>query len=295
MSHDIELHDLAVHFAATRAVDGVTATLAGGSIVGLLGRNGAGKTTLLGTIAALRRPTSGTVRVDGEDPYEHRRLMSEICFVRTDPDVDHGFSVPAAIGLVRRMRPSWDQATMDRLLDRFGIDPGKKVRELSRGQRSALYVSIGLAVRAPVTLFDEPHLGMDAPARYAFYDELLASYMETPRTIVVSTHLIDEMARLFEDVVILDQGRVLAHQKADELAERGVQITGPAAAVDEITRDMAVLSSRSLGPTKSAVVFGQFNGCLRDHAAAVGVELGPIPLQDLFVSLTTAPTKENDR
>jgi ABC-2 type transport system ATP-binding protein len=292
MSHDIELHDLAVRFGATRAVDGVTLTLAGGTIVGLLGRNGAGKTTLLATIAALRRPTGGTVRVDGEDPYEHRRLMSEICFVRTDADLDRGLSVRDAAGLARRLRPTWDQTVMDRLLERFAIDAGKKVCDLSRGQRSALSVSVGLATRAPVTLFDEPHVGMDAPARYAFYDELLASYMDAPRTIVVSTHLIDEMARLFEDVVILDHGQVLAHQRADELAERGVQITGPAAAVDEITRDMAVLSTRSLGPTKSAVVFGQFNGCLRDHAAAAGVELGPIPLQDLFVSLTTSPRED---
>jgi ABC-2 type transport system ATP-binding protein len=287
MSHDIELREVSVHFGAKRAVDGVSLTLAGGSIVGLLGRNGAGKTTLLRTIAALRRPTTGAVRIDGDDPYEHRRLMSEICFVRTDADLDHGLPVGAAIGIARRLRPTWDQAAMDRLLARFAVDPGAKVSDLSRGARSALAVSIGLATRAPVTLFDEPHIGMDAPARYAFYDELLAEYMAVPRTIIVSTHLIDEMAALFEDIVIIDHGRLLAHQRADDLASRGVEITGPAAAVDEITREMSVLSTRSLGPTKSAVVFGQFNGCLREHAAKVGVELGPIPLQDLFVSLTS--------
>jgi ABC-2 type transport system ATP-binding protein len=175
----------------------------------------------------------------------------------------------------------------ERLLDRFQIDARKKVCTLSRGQRSAVAVTIGLATRAPLTMFDEPHLGMDAPARYAFYDELLADYIEHPRTIIVSTHLIDEMASVLEDIVIVDHGRVLAHQRTEELEGRGVELTGPTAAVEELTRTMSVLSRRSLGPTTSVVLFGELNGHLRDHAAELGVTLGPIPLQDLFVSLTS--------
>jgi hypothetical protein len=108
-----------------------------------------------------------------------------------------------------------------------------------------------------------------------------------PRTIVVSTHLIDEMASLLEDVVIIDHGRLLAHQPTEELQGRGVELTGPTAGVDELTQGMSVLSRRSLGPTTSVVLFGDFNGHLREHAAQLGVTLGPIPLQDLFVSLTS--------
>ena len=111
--------------------------------------------------------------------------------------------------------------------------------------------------------------------------------MAHPRTIVVSTHLIDEMAALFEDVMIIDHGALLLHQPVDELRSRGVELTGPAAAVDAITAGMHVLSTRTLGATKAAVVFGRFNGGLRQQAADAGVELGPIPLQDLFVALTS--------
>ena len=286
--HRVELRDLTVRFGATTALDRVSTTIEGGTIVGLLGRNGAGKSTLLRAIAAYRRPSGGVVRVDGGDPYEDARLMADTCFVRDDGDFNGDLSIRDTVSIAGSLRPRWDQDTADRLLARFHIEVGrKKVGALSKGQRSALAVSIGLATRSPLTMFDEPHLGMDAPSRYAFYDELLAEYIAHPRTVVVSTHLIDEMASLFEDVMIIDHGALLTHQPTEELRARGVELTGPAPAVDAITAGMHVLSTRSLGATKAAVVFGRFNGGLRDQAAAAGVELGPIPLQDLFVALTS--------
>ena len=192
------------------------------------------------------------------------------------------------IAIAEAFRPRWDPVTLERLLDKFQLTPSRqKVGALSHGQRAALSVSIGIATGAPVTMFDEPHLGLDAPSRYAFYDELLDTYMATPRTIIVSTHLIDEMAALFEDVLIIDRGALLLHESAEALRSRGVELTGPTAAVDAVTTGLSVLSSRTLGPTKSSVVFGHSAGELRDRAEAAGVEVGPIPLQDLFVALTS--------
>jgi ABC-2 type transport system ATP-binding protein len=286
--HDVDLRDVTVRFGSTTAVDAVTTGIRPGTIVGLLGRNGAGKSTLLSTIGAYRRPTSGSVAVGGADPYEDVRLMGDICFVRDDGDFNGDLSIKDTVAIAASVRPRWDQGTADRLLERFRVTVGRKrVGALSKGQRSALAVSIGLATRSPLTMFDEPHLGMDAPSRYAFYDELLAEYIAHPRTVIVSTHLIDEMASLFEDVMIIDHGALLTHQPTEELRARGVELTGPAPAVDAITAGMHVLSTRALGATKAAVVFGRFNGGLRDQAAAAGVELGPIPLQDLFVALTS--------
>jgi ABC-2 type transport system ATP-binding protein len=211
-----------------------------------------------------------------------------VCLVRHDGDFNHDLSIADTVAIASAFRPRWDATAVERLVDRFELTiDRRKVCALSQGQRSALAVSIGLATRAPVTTFDEPHLGLDAPSRYAFYDELLASYIADPRTIIVSTHLIDEMSSMLEDVVILDHGRLVTHQAADELQARGVEITGPADAVDALTADMSVLSTRVLGRTKSSVVLGEFNGALRAQATAAGVELGPIPLQDLFVALTS--------
>jgi ABC-2 type transport system ATP-binding protein len=286
----VEVAGLQVHFGDVRAVDGVSFTIAAGAICGLLGRNGAGKTTLLSTLAAHRRPTGGSVRVDGEDPYENARVMSETCLVRAAGSAfENSLTVRDVLSMARDLRPRWDATCADRLMDRFELPRRRtKVGALSRGNRSALAVAVGLATRAPLTMFDEPHLGMDAPSRYAFYDELLADYMVQPRTIVLSTHLIDEAASVFQDVLVLDGGRVLAHEPVEDLADRGAEATGPADAVEAVTAGMRVVAWRQLGPTRSAVVVGRLDERRRADAAAAGVDIGPLPLQDLFVHLTSA-------
>lgn len=287
MTFPIEVTGLQVHFGDVRAVDDMTLTIAGGTVCGLLGRNGAGKSTLLATIAAFRRPTGGQVCVDGEDPYENPRVMSETCLVRAGGDFEDAMTVRDALEVAAALRPRWDTAFADDLVERFELPRRTKVRDLSRGKRSALAVTVGLAARAPLTMFDEPHLGMDVHSRYAFYDVLLADYMARPRTIVLSTHLIDEVASLFEDVVIIDRGRLVAHGPTDELTARGAQLTGPADAVHAATIGMRVVSSRQLGPTRSVVVLDPVDSSLLAEAVGAGVEIAPLPLQDLFVHLTS--------
>lgn len=281
----VDFDGLTVRFGSTTAVESVTTTVAGGRITGLLGRNGAGKSTLLSTIAGYRRPTSGTVRVDGYDPYEHARVMAETCLVR-DSIPSCSTSVKQAIELAAELRPRWDATYADRLLERFEIPRVSKISKLSRGKQSALAVTIGLATRAPLTMFDEPHLGMDAPSRYAFYEEIISDYVAHPRSILLSTHLIDEIANVIEDVVVIDHGRLMFNEPIDDLRVRGAEITGPADSVDDAIVGMHVLAERTLGRTKSVVVFHPLNERLRVRAAALQVDVGPLPLQDLFVHLT---------
>jgi len=168
----------------------------------------------------------------------------------------------------------------------FKINPKQSVKNMSKGQRSAMGIIVGLASRSPLTMFDESYLGLDAPARQLFYDQLLADYMAHPRTIIMSTHLIEEVSALFEEVVIIDKGRVIVHEERDALLSKGVSVTGPAAQVDVFTAGMRVLGSRSLGPTKSAMVYGELDDAQRRKAADAGLELGPIAMQDLFIHLT---------
>ncbi|MGH2534681.1 MAG: hypothetical protein ACRDJW_20675 [Thermomicrobiales bacterium] len=138
-------------------------------------------------------------------------------------------------------------------------------------------------------MFDESYIGMDAPSRYTFYEELLADFIAHPRTIVVSTHLIEEVASLFEQVVIIDKGRLVLQEDAEALRARGAAVIGPAAAVDQFVTGLTVLNVKHLGPTKSAMVYGDLDDARRQQARAAGLEIGPIALQDLFVHLT-APT-----
>jgi ABC-2 type transport system ATP-binding protein len=147
-------------------------------------------------------------------------------------------------------------------------------------------MTFGLASRGPVTLFDESHLGMDAPSRAAFSDELLSDFMAHPRTIIISTHLIDELSPLFEEVVIIDNRRLVLQDETEMLRARGADVTGPAEAVDRFVAGRTVLRERQLGRTKSAMVYGGLDEQYRRQARDAGLDLGPVALQDLFVHLT---------
>lgn len=299
MTPTIEVRGLHLRYGREPALEDVTFELPGDRIYGLLGRNGSGKTTLLSVLAGFRRPTAGTVRLGGEDTFEHPRVMREIAFIGSgdraagsDTETER---VRDKIRLAAQLRPSWDAGFADDLLRRFELSPRKRVTALSRGKLAALGVVIGLASRAPVTLFDEAHLGMDAPSRYAFYDLLLEDYATHPRTVIISTHHIDEVARLFEAVVILDRGRLLLHEDTDVLRAQGVALTGPADVVDRTVADLVPLSEQRLGGTKAVIVWGPDTNGIRERARAAGLELGPVPLQDLFVHMTAQPQEKSRR
>src|SRR5882757_8338653 len=147
----VEIENLRVHYGDMVAIDDLSCRLDGGKIYGLLGRNGAGKTTLLAVLSAFRLGSGGTVRVDGEDPFENARLMREICFVREGTDGTEQMRVRDLLTLARTFRPRWDQAYADRLIERFDLPLKKRVGGLSLGMRSPLRVTVGLASRCPLT------------------------------------------------------------------------------------------------------------------------------------------------
>lgn len=286
MSLDIDVRDVHVEYPDAQALCGVSFHIPFGTICGLLGRNGSGKTTLLSLIASLIKPSAGVVLVDGTDPFEDAELMGQIGLIGDGGKGSPNYSVRDAIGMIAELRTTWDGDYADRLFEQFEIPVKRRITKLSKGQRAAFSVVCGLAARAPITMFDETHIGMDVPSRYRFYDELLRDYLETPRTVILSTHHIDEVASLFGQVIILDRGELVVHEDADTLRDRGAEIIGSAPVVDRFTASMNVLGERSLGATKAAVVYGEFGDDDRQRANALGLELGPIPLQELFVHLS---------
>lgn len=289
----IEVRGVSQRFGDALALDNVSFTIEPNRITGLLGRNGSGKTTLLSIMAAFRRPDAGEVLIDDVPLWENPDLTSQIAFIREGGDTIEGDeSVSEAFRYAAWLRPNWDAGYAARLTETFRLPMKQRIDKLSRGQRSALGIILGLAARAPITIFDETYLGLDAPSRLAFTDAVLADYMDEPRTFILSTHLIEEMASLFESVLILDRGSVLEHRDTDDLLAEGVAITGPADGVDAFTAGMRVVGRRSLGRTTSAMVMASLNADQRRQASAAGLDLAPIALQDLFVHLTggSAPT-----
>jgi ABC-2 type transport system ATP-binding protein len=286
---NIEVTDLVLRYGSLTALDRLTFRLEGGKIYGLLGRNGSGKTSLLSVLAGFRRATGGRVRVDGQPVFENGGVTSRSCLIRDAGETIDLGTVEDALLFAEWLRPQWDTEFARSLLETFGLKPKAKVKSMSRGQRSALGTLIGLASRAPLTMLDESYLGMDAPSRYAFYDALLADYIAHPRTIILSTHLIEEVSHLFEEVLIIDRGRLVVHREAEALLAQGSSVTGAAAQVDAFIAGLTVLGSRQLGPTKSAMIFGELDDDKRKKAAEAGLELGPIAMQDLFIHLTGEP------
>jgi ABC-2 type transport system ATP-binding protein len=294
----VRTENLTVAFAGVPAIDGLDLRLAPDKIHGLLGRNGSGKSTLAAVLAGFRQPDDGRVLIEGDElgalaPYEDAVVTSRICLIRESGDLVDSAPVKHVLGLASSLRPYWNEDLAGELLDKFEVPTKKKVQKLSRGKKSALGVVLGLASRAPLTIFDETYLGMDVPSRNLFYDALLADYTEVPRTIIVSTHLVSEVSAVLEEVVILDNGRLVTQSPVDSLRGRGASIVGPAAAVDELTAGLTVLAEQRLGGTKSSTVLGDLDDALLTKAHSAGLEIGPVGLQELFVHLTgTTRSKE---
>ena len=280
----IETRGLTRRYRGATALDDVTLDIHENIITGLLGRNGAGKTTLMSLITAQDQPSSGTLRVSGHASFENAEICERMCFVRDNQRYPDDYKLRHAIRAARIAYPGWSQPLADRLIELFRIPAKTVVKKFSRGQLSALGIVIGLASRAPITFFDEPYLGLDATARAIFYDELLRDYAEHPRTIVLSTHLIDEMDRLLERVIVLDQGRVVKHEDVDVLRASAFQVSGRTEAVAAFTASRNVLSRRTIGGLASAVIEGTLTAADRGAAASQNLDLGAVSLQDLVAA-----------
>lgn len=281
---------LTVSFGSTTALDEVSLDLAPGRIHGLLGRNGAGKTTLLSVLASLLPASAGTVHLDGTDPFENEHLMSQVCLIRDCGDVIASERISWNLDFQAMARPTFDRAWAQELVESFGLSARTKPTQLSRGQRSALGISIGLASRAPLTMFDEPHLGLDAPSRDLFAELLLADFAEHPRTIMLSSHLIGEVEPLLETVTILHRGRVLLSAESDDVRARGLTVTGPTNRVDALASGLHVIATQDLGPTRRITAYGQADPDLLASAERDGLTIAAAPLHDLVVHLTGEPS-----
>jgi ABC-2 type transport system ATP-binding protein len=284
----ISVAGLTRRYRGELALNNVTLDLEPESITGLLGRNGAGKTTLLRILAGHEFASAGAVTVLGASPVENETVLRQMVFVHEDqsyPDL----KVRQAVQVASWFYPNWSHDLAGALLEEFNLPLNRKVRKLSRGMRSALGIVIGLAARAEVTLFDEPYAGLDPVSRQLFYDRLLADYAEHPRTVLLSTHLIDEAAGLFERVVVIDRGRIVLNTAADDLRGAATSISGPAIAVAEFTTGRPVWNRRRIASQESAVVAGTLNETDRARAAALHLRLEPLTLQEVVVQVAGAP------
>ncbi len=285
MTTVVEVRDLSKHFGHVRAVESVSFRLEENRIYGLLGRNGAGKTTLMSLLTGQEFASSGRIEVFGQSPVENARVLERVCFIKESQKYPDDFKVKHVLRTAPWFFPNWDRDFADRLVTDFRLPLDGRMKKISRGQFSAVGVVVGLASRAPLTFFDEPYLGLDAVARQLFYDRLLADYAEHPRTVVLSTHLIDEVSDLLEHVLVIDEGRLIVDQDADDLRGSATTVVGGREAVESFVAGRDVLHRDGLGGLASVTVAG-LSEVERRAARAAGLELGKVSLQQLVVRLT---------
>lgn len=286
MTKIIKFNKVSKKYNDFKALDNVSFTLEHGKVYGLIGRNGAGKTTLLSLLASFDQPTSGGITVDGENPFENNRIMPKINFVYETDYSDEYDTVASYLDIGEQYRPNFDRAYAEKLIDLFELPLDKQIKNFSKGMQSALNIVLGFASKCPITIFDEVYLGMDAPNRELFYQELIEEQNRSPRTFILSTHLVSEMDYLFDHVLILNQGQIIIDGPIDEITERGVTITGDAENVDQFSLGLNILNSQQLGGTKSVILYGNLSDEKQVEARALDLTIGPIALQDLFIHIT---------
>jgi ABC-2 type transport system ATP-binding protein len=279
----IEARGLRKTFGATVALDGVDLHIEEGRIVGLIGPNGAGKSTALNAILGLT-PYQGELRVLGRDPWSARdELMRDVAFIADVAVLPRWIRVSQAIEYVAGVHPRFDRAKAEGFLAKTDIRHNSKVRELSKGMVAQLHLALVMAIDARLLVLDEPTLGLDILYRKQFYDSLLNDYFDGSRTIMVTTHQVEEVQHVLTDVMFINRGRIVLNCSMEEFEKRYLEVT---------VNPEQVMAARALKPIYERQVFGRsillFDHVDRQQLATLGEARTP-SIADLFVAVMSNP------
>jgi ABC-2 type transport system ATP-binding protein len=277
----IEIKNVSKSFGSTRALDQVNIRIREKCIVGLLGNNGAGKTTLLNVITNRLYPDAGEVTVDGEPVADNDQALSKLFMMGEQTLYPEDMRVRKAFEVSARLYPEFDLRRAKELSEMFELNVRKKITALSTGYNSIFKLIVALSVNTPYLLLDEPVLGLDARHRDMFYKLLIEKYAQNDCTIIVSTHLIQEISNLIEHTLIIRNGRIIKDMPRDELLAGSYTVSGPAGLVDSYLEGKTVITQNNLGGLKTACL----QGTPDDQNLTAGLEIGSVNLQDYFISL----------
>lgn len=277
----IEVKSLSKTYKQTNALNDISFILEEPKIYGLLGRNGAGKTTFMEILAGHKLATKGEIVIDGESPFENQKVLDKICLIKEGDNFQKDMNVKQVLKAYSLFYPNWDQALAEQLVKEYNLPKTKRIKTFSKGMASALGVIVGLASKAPITIFDEPYIGLDAAARKKFYDILLDEYEAEKRTIIFSTHLIDEVSSLFEEVLILQEGNLILQAEAEALREQTCAVTGETQVMQRFINNKQVIKTKELANMMTAYLFED-----KTEAEALNLKVEGVPIQELMIYLT---------
>ncbi|MGG5791771.1 ATP-binding cassette domain-containing protein [Bacillus nitratireducens] len=282
----LETKNLSKKYKKKLAVNEVTISLEEHKIYGLLGRNGAGKTTLLNILAGQIISSSGSVAVFGENVFENSKAMRSICFVRVKEEAHLSNKIKEIFELCNMFYKNWDQKYAEELAGKFQLNMKEKYHKLSHGMQTVVGIIQGLASRAPITIFDEPTTGLDAAHRELFYSLLLEDYGEYPRTIILSTHLVEEVTHVIEDVIIIKEGRLVVQSSVEDLLQQGHIISGHKDKVTKFLMEKNVIKREFYGNKEISTIWEKLSTKDYQLIETEGLEMSRVTLQKLFIYIT---------
>lgn len=279
----IEVSHLTKKFGSFTALDDVSVNFEEHKIYGLLGRNGAGKSTLINVISNRMFPTSGEVKIDGEISTENDKALSKIYCMSDRNLYNDEMKIKNVFKITKQYYPEFDMDYACKLADKFQLDVNKKIKTLSTGYNSIYKMITAISANASVVFFDEPVLGLDANHREMFYKELIEKYSDGNSTYVISTHIIEEISKILEHIVVIKNGKIIMDDETENIMTQGYSVSGTISMVDSYCSGKRLLGEDVLGGLKTAYILENADKYAGDNS---GLEFSKLDLQKLFIHLT---------
>ncbi|TYS70446.1 ABC transporter ATP-binding protein [Sutcliffiella horikoshii] len=284
----VECEGLVKDYGRSRALNDLSFHISENKITGLIGRNGAGKTTLLNIMAGFQKQTSGEVRVFNEQPYNSLFASANSILVDDQMSFPIALNLGEVLNAAASFYPKWDAELASKLFEYFSFRLDYRHSELSKGMKSTFNIIVGLASRCSLTMFDEPTTGMDASVRKDFYRALLKDYITNPRTIIISSHHLEEIEDLLEDILLLKNGEKLLHIPISEVKEYAIAVQGKTSVLNDWLEDKRVLYRKTISSELSyAVIENNYTEKIKQDARKLEFELSSVSSNDICIYLTS--------
>lgn len=278
----LSVSNVTKNYGDIRALNNVSVEFENGRIYGLLGRNGAGKTTLLNIITGKIFADHGKVTLNNNEVFENDQMFRNVFMMGEKNYYPDGMRISDAYRWTKEFYPGFDEKRAFWLAKQFGLHTNKKINSLSTGYGSIFKLTVALCVNVPFVLLDEPVLGLDANHRELFYRVLIEGYSENPAAHIISTHLIEEVSGIIEDVIIIHKGEIILKESKENLLDKYYSVTGSISAVDRYSVGSHIIGTDVLGGMKTAYI----EGVPDEKPVLEGVEIRKMDLQRLFIQLT---------
>ncbi|HEX3028280.1 MAG TPA: ABC transporter ATP-binding protein [Clostridia bacterium] len=286
MSTVINCTNLTKAYKNKEALSGLNLSIGENKMIGLIGRNGAGKTTFLKTCAGYILPTSGNLTVLGGEPFDNLDVLSNMIFIDEEVSYNASLKLGELLKIGQIYYKNWDNGFAKKLIKYFDLNEKQKYKKLSRGMKTQFNMIMGLASRSPLTLMDEPTLGLDVAVRKEFYSIMLKDYMENPRTFIISSHLMSELENMLEEMILIHKGKLVFQKSIEELQGYALLLNGKEEILKPFLSKKQVLNTESFGNSILAGVVNDLKGEEMAYLENNNVDISAAKIDDVYIWLT---------